>query len=81
MGSRGDDDGGSLSGRLELVGGMDVEGPMPQIAEVGAVMIGAGCRWRLRAPPRPVVLLLHFRRFEGEGAPCVAGGKALGGGR
>jgi len=57
---------------------MEVEGPTPQIAEVGAVTIGAGCRWRLRAPPRPVVLFLRFRRFEGEETPCVVGGVALG---
>jgi len=38
--SRGDDDGGSLSGRFELEG-MEVEGPTPQIAEVGAATIDA----------------------------------------
>jgi len=67
------------SGRFELRG-TEVEGPTPQIAEVGAATTDAGCRWHLCAPPRPVVLFLRFRRFEGEGTPCVAGGITLGGG-
>ena len=75
VGSRGDDDanGGSLSSRLESVG-MAVGGPTPHTVEVGAAMIGAGCRWRLRtvyaplhlAPSRPVAFL-RFRPFEGGG--------------
>jgi hypothetical protein len=77
---RGDDDGRSLSDRLEL-GGMEVKGPISQIAEVRADTTDSGCRWCLRAPPRPVMLFLRFQRFEGEGTSCVAGGIALGGGR
>jgi hypothetical protein len=43
-------------------------GPTPQTVEVGAATIVGGTRWRLRPPPpRPAVLLLRFRLFEGEG--------------
>jgi hypothetical protein len=78
MGSRGDDDDRSLSGRSELRG-IEVKGPTLQIAEVGAVTTGAGCHWHLHALPHPAVLFLHFQWFEGEGAPCIVpGGIALG---
>lgn len=73
----GGNDGGSLSGRLEL-GENGSRGPTLQIAEIGAVTIDAGCRWRSRNPTSPCRVVLHFFDSLKRKELPAAGGIALG---